>query len=51
MMIPTLGGLLAMLALARVPFDKWFKFIVPLVAKLYLAGWVFLAIVTAMNWQ
>ncbi|OPL09694.1 MAG: C4-dicarboxylate ABC transporter [delta proteobacterium ML8_F1] len=51
MMIPTLGGLLAMLALARVPFDKWFKFIVPLVAKLYVAGWIFLIIATAINWQ
>ncbi|MDW7669884.1 MAG: AbgT family transporter [Bacillota bacterium] len=51
MLTPTLGGLLAMLALARVPFDKWFKFILPLVLKLYVIGWIFLAAVTAINWQ
>ena len=51
MMIPTLGGLLAMLALARVPYDKWFRFIFPLVLKLYVVGWIFLGIATAINWQ
>ncbi len=51
MIVPTLGGLLAMLALARVPFDKWVKFILPLVLKLYVVGWTFLAIATAINWQ
>jgi len=50
MMIPTLGGLLAMLALARVPFDKWFRFIVPLVLKMYVLGWGFLAIAITINW-
>jgi uncharacterized ion transporter superfamily protein YfcC len=51
MIVPTLGGLLAMLALARVPFDKWVKFIGPLVMKLYVLGWTFIAIATAINWQ
>lgn len=51
MMVPTLGGLLAMLAIARVPFDKWVRFIFPLILKLYLLGWVFLAIGVAINWQ
>lgn len=51
MMVPTLGGLLAMLAIARVPFDKWVRFIFPLICKLYLLGWVFLAIGIAINWQ
>lgn len=51
MIVPTLGGLLAMLALARVPFDKWFKFILPLVMKLFVVGWIFIAIATAINWQ
>jgi uncharacterized ion transporter superfamily protein YfcC len=40
-----------MLALARVPFDKWFKFILPLVMKLFVVGWIFIAIATAINWQ
>lgn len=51
MVIPTLGGLLAMLALARVPFDKWVRFIFTLVMKLYVVGWIYIAIATAINWQ
>ncbi|GAA0176684.1 YfcC family protein [Clostridium sediminicola] len=51
MVVPTLGGLLAMLALARIPFDKWFRFIIPLVIKLFVIGWIFIGIATAINWQ
>jgi len=49
MIIPTLGGLMAMLALARIPFDKWFTFIFPLVLKTYLLGWIFLSIAIWIN--
>lgn len=51
MIIPTSGGLLAMLAIARIPFDKWFRFIIGLVAKVYLAGWILLIIATLIKWQ
>lgn len=51
MIIPTLGGLLAMLALARVPFDKWVRFIFTLVMKLYVVGWIYIVIATSINWQ
>jgi uncharacterized ion transporter superfamily protein YfcC len=44
MIYPTLGGLLAMLALARIPFDKWFRFAFPLIVKILLASWVYLVI-------
>ena len=50
LMIPTLGGLLAMLALARIPFEKWFKFVFPLMVKVVLVGWVFTAIAVFINW-
>lgn len=51
LIIPTSGGLLAMLALARVPFDKWCRFVVPIVVKCMIVGWIFLAIATYYNWQ
>ena len=51
MIIPTAGGLLAMLALARVPFDKWVRFILSFVVKGMIAGWIFLVIATYLNWQ
>ena len=49
-MIPTMGSLMAVCALARVPFEKWFKFSLRLVAGVYLVGWVFLGIAVAINW-
>lgn len=49
--IPTLGGLLAMLAIGRVPFDKWVRFIFSVVVKLYILGWVFLGIAHFINWS
>lgn len=41
---PTLGGLLAMLALTRVPFDRWFRFVFPLVIKILILGWIMMII-------
>lgn len=41
---PTLGGLLAMLALTRVPFDRWVRFIFPLVIKILILGWIMMVI-------
>ncbi len=47
---PTLGSLMAVLAIARVPFEKWFKFAIRLVAGIYLVGWVFAAIAVTIRW-
>ena len=41
---PTNGGMLAMLALTRVSFDRWFRFVFPLVAKVVLLGWVMMCV-------
>ncbi len=35
---PTLGGLVAMLALCRVPFDRWLRFVLPYLGLLFLVG-------------
>ncbi len=50
LIVPTLGGLLAMLALARVPFEKWFKFILPMVLKVLVVGWIFITIATFVGY-
>jgi len=39
---PTLGGLIAMLSLCRVPFDKWLRFIIPLMLSILVMSWIFL---------
>jgi len=35
---PTLGGMVAMLAVCRVPFDRWLRFILPLVVLLFVVS-------------
>jgi uncharacterized ion transporter superfamily protein YfcC len=50
LLVPTLGGLLAMIALARVPFDRWFRFALPLALKILVMSWFFLAAAVAINW-
>lgn len=41
---PALGGLIAMLSLCRVPFDRWLRFILPLTGMLILLAWLFLIV-------
>jgi uncharacterized ion transporter superfamily protein YfcC len=38
MIIPTNALLMGMLALGRVPYQKWFRFIVPLLVKIYIVA-------------
>lgn len=47
---PTLGGLIAMLAMCRIPFDKWLRYIIPKVALILVICWVVLLIAVAINY-
>ena len=44
LIIPTNGVLLALLGMAGVPYDKWFRFIFPVFFVLMLVGFLFVAI-------
>jgi uncharacterized ion transporter superfamily protein YfcC len=44
LIIPTSGVLMAMLGLAKVPFEKWFKFILPLFITSAILAIIFIAI-------
>ena len=48
---PTLGGLIAMLSLSRVPFDRWLRFIAPLVLALLVVCWIFLMLAISIHWN
>lgn len=48
---PTLGGLIAMLALCRVPLDRWLRFILPLVGLILIMAWIGLTIAVAIGYQ
>lgn len=47
---PTLGSLMAMLGIARVPFGKWVKFAIKAVVLLYVISWIFLLIAVKIQW-
>lgn len=47
---PTLGGLIAMLSMCRVPLNRWFKFILPLMIIILVLSWTILTIATFINY-
>ena len=49
--VPTNALLMGMLALGRIPYQRWLRFIVPLMIKLYLMAIVALALATTLGYQ
>ena len=47
---PTLGGLIAMLSMCRVPFDRWLRFIIPLIGWILLIAWAALLLSVYIEW-
>jgi uncharacterized ion transporter superfamily protein YfcC len=47
--IPTSGILMASLGLGKVPYDRWLRFMVPLLAQLMSLAAIFIAIMVVMN--
>ncbi len=50
MVIPTSGSLMAMLLMAQVPYEKWLKFVGPLILQLLVVSAVFLGIAVEINY-
>jgi uncharacterized ion transporter superfamily protein YfcC len=51
MMIPTNAVVMGMLALARIPYQRWLRFIVPLVGKFYIVLFAVLAYAALVKLQ
>ena len=49
--IPTSGTLMAMLGLAKIPYEKWLRFMMPLFLLLMVFSSIFLAIAVAISYQ
>ena len=47
---PSLGGLIAMLAMCKVPFDRWLRFIFPLVLLILAVSWLVLLFTVYIEW-
>jgi uncharacterized ion transporter superfamily protein YfcC len=41
---PSLGGIVAMLSMCRIPFDRWLRFIFPLFMIIFLLSLIFVGI-------
>jgi len=48
---PTLGGLIAMLAMCRVPLDRWIRFILPVVGMILVISWMFLLLAVSIGYS
>lgn len=48
---PTLGGLIAMLSMCRVPLDRWLRFILPVVAMIVIMAWVGLVVAVMIGYK
>ena len=48
--VPTNAALIGILTMAKVPFDRWLRFVFPLMIKLWIAGSVLLVIAVAIGY-
>ncbi len=48
---PTLGGLIAMLSMCRVPIDRWIRFIFPVLISLLFLAFLGLIVAVAINYS
>ncbi|MEM6298128.1 MAG: TIGR00366 family protein [Bacteroidota bacterium] len=48
---PTLGGLIAMLSMCRVPIDRWIRFIFPVLVVLFLVATMALLVAVAIDYN
>ncbi|NAS13030.1 YfcC family protein [Poritiphilus flavus] len=48
---PTLGGLIAMLSMCRVPIDRWIRFIFPVLISVFFLAFLALIIAVAVNYS
>jgi uncharacterized ion transporter superfamily protein YfcC len=51
MIIPTSGILMAMLSLAKIPYGRWLRFMLPLFLQLILLSCVFLIVAVLINYR
>lgn len=51
MIVPTNAVLMGILGIAKVPFDKWFKFIFPLMVKFWILGSIALIVGVFLGYQ
>jgi uncharacterized ion transporter superfamily protein YfcC len=51
MIVPTNALLMGMLVLARIPYQRWLRFVLPLIFRLYALALIVLTISALVHWQ
>jgi uncharacterized ion transporter superfamily protein YfcC len=51
LIVPTSGGTLAMLAMAKVSYSSWLRFCLPLMLGIYMLSWGFIVGAVLLGWQ
>ncbi|MEX1023958.1 MAG: TIGR00366 family protein [Planctomycetota bacterium] len=51
MLVPTNALLMGMLGLAKIPYQRWLRFVLPLIAKLYVVAIAALLFAVALNYE
>ena len=49
--VPTNAVLMGILGIAGIPYDRWFRFMAPLIVKLFIVGSVMIAIAVTIGYQ
>ena len=50
LILPTSGVTMGVLAIAKIPYEKWLKWVIPLQILLYGVGMIFIAIAVTIKW-
>ncbi|MCG8306433.1 MAG: TIGR00366 family protein [Cytophagales bacterium] len=51
MLVPTNAVLMGILGIAGIPYDKWFKFIIPLMVKFWILGSIALVVAVVLGYR
>ena len=50
-LVPTNAVLIGILTMARIPYDRWLRFVLPFMVKIWVIGAVALVIAVAIGYQ
>jgi uncharacterized ion transporter superfamily protein YfcC len=50
-LVPTNAVIVGILAMAAIPFDRWFRFIIPFMVKMWIAGSIALAVAVMLGYS
>ena len=50
-LVPTNAVLIAILTMARIPYERWLRFVLPFMVKAWIVGSIALAVAVMIGWS